>query len=113
MENSEFAKIFWEISEFLELGGENPFKIRAYQKAARNIEEGGSLTIIGTALIDAKVIDAVGNPVEGEVVTFTIWSYNYGPLTRPSMHPSRTRVSQRISPGHFSRQPPMQTGWGG
>ena len=38
MENSEIAKIFWEISEFLELKGDNPFKIRAYQKAARNIE---------------------------------------------------------------------------
>jgi len=38
MENTEFAKIFWEIAEFLELKGENPFKIRAYQKAARNIE---------------------------------------------------------------------------
>ncbi|MGB9613411.1 MAG: DNA polymerase/3'-5' exonuclease PolX, partial [Candidatus Margulisiibacteriota bacterium] len=38
MENNEFAKIFWEIAEFLELKGENPFKIRAYQKAARNIE---------------------------------------------------------------------------
>jgi DNA polymerase (family 10) len=38
MENSEFAKIFWETAEMLELKGENPFKIRAYQKAARNIE---------------------------------------------------------------------------
>src|SRR3989339_88165 len=38
MENSEIAKIFWEISEFLELKGDNTFKIRAYQKAARNIE---------------------------------------------------------------------------
>ncbi|KPJ64949.1 DNA polymerase III [candidate division WOR-1 bacterium DG_54_3] len=38
MENSEFAKIFWEIAEFLELKEENPFKIRAYRKAAQNIE---------------------------------------------------------------------------
>lgn len=42
MENSEFAKVFWEIAELLELksasGGENRFKIRAYQKAAQNIE---------------------------------------------------------------------------
>jgi DNA polymerase (family 10) len=38
MENTEFAKIFWEMAEFLELQEENPFKIRAYRKAAQNIE---------------------------------------------------------------------------
>ncbi|MBU0573440.1 MAG: DNA polymerase/3'-5' exonuclease PolX [Candidatus Margulisiibacteriota bacterium] len=38
MENSEIARIFLEISELLELKGENTFKIRAYQKAARSIE---------------------------------------------------------------------------
>jgi DNA polymerase (family 10) len=38
MENLEFAKIFWEIAEFLELKEENPFKVRAYRKAAQNIE---------------------------------------------------------------------------
>ena len=38
MENSEFAKIFWNIAELLELKSGNPFKIRAYQKAAQNIE---------------------------------------------------------------------------
>lgn len=38
MENVEFAKIFFEIAEFLEIEGENPFKIRAYQRAALNIE---------------------------------------------------------------------------
>ena len=38
MENQEFAKIFLEMSLLLELGEENPFRIRAYQKAAQNIE---------------------------------------------------------------------------
>ncbi len=38
MENAEFAKIFWEIADFLELKEDNPFKIRAYRKAAQNIE---------------------------------------------------------------------------
>ncbi|MEE8638390.1 MAG: DNA polymerase/3'-5' exonuclease PolX [Candidatus Margulisiibacteriota bacterium] len=38
MENSEFAKIFWEIADFLELKEDNPFKIRAYRKAAQVIE---------------------------------------------------------------------------
>ena len=38
MENQEFAKIFFEMAELLEMGEENPFRIRAYQKAAQNIE---------------------------------------------------------------------------
>ena len=38
MENSEIAKLFWQIAELLELKEENPFKIRAYQKVARNLE---------------------------------------------------------------------------
>lgn len=38
MENFEYAKIFWDMGEFLELKEDNPFKIRAYRKAAQNIE---------------------------------------------------------------------------
>ena len=38
MKNSEIAKVFEDISGFLELKGENPFKIRAYQKLVRSIE---------------------------------------------------------------------------
>jgi DNA polymerase (family 10) len=38
MKNSEVAKVFQDIADLLELKGENAFKIRAYQKAARAIE---------------------------------------------------------------------------
>ncbi|MEW6034047.1 MAG: DNA polymerase/3'-5' exonuclease PolX [Chloroflexota bacterium] len=38
MKNTDIAKVFFDIAELLELKGENPFKIRAYQKAARAIE---------------------------------------------------------------------------
>jgi DNA polymerase (family 10) len=38
MKNSEVARIFQDIADLLELKGENIFKIRAYQKAARAIE---------------------------------------------------------------------------
>ncbi len=38
MENQDIAKIFREIAIILELKGDNPFRIRAYQKAAQNIE---------------------------------------------------------------------------
>jgi len=38
MKNSEIAKVFEDIADFLELKGENPFKIRAYQRVVRTIE---------------------------------------------------------------------------
>jgi DNA polymerase (family X) len=38
MKNQQIADIFNEIAEFLELGKENVFRIRAYRRAAQNIE---------------------------------------------------------------------------
>jgi len=38
VKNSEVAKVFQDIADLLELKGENPFKIRAYQKVVRSIE---------------------------------------------------------------------------
>ncbi|MDY6918412.1 MAG: helix-hairpin-helix domain-containing protein, partial [Chloroflexota bacterium] len=38
MRNSAIAKVFEDIADLLELKGENAFKIRAYQKAARIID---------------------------------------------------------------------------
>lgn len=38
MKNTAIAKVFYDIGDLLEMKGENPFKVRAYQKAARSIE---------------------------------------------------------------------------
>lgn len=38
MKNLEIAKIFREIANILEIKGDNPFRIRAYDRAAQNIE---------------------------------------------------------------------------
>jgi DNA polymerase (family 10) len=38
MKNTEIAKVFEDMADLLELKGENKFKIRAYQRAARAIE---------------------------------------------------------------------------
>ena len=38
MNNKEIARVFTDIADLLKLKGENPFKIRAYQKAVRSIE---------------------------------------------------------------------------
>jgi len=39
VKNSEIIKVFADIADLLELKKENPFKIRAYQKAVRSIEQ--------------------------------------------------------------------------
>ena len=38
MENSKAAQIFKDIANILQIKGDNPFRIRAYQRAAQNIE---------------------------------------------------------------------------
>ncbi len=38
MNNKEIARVFQDIADLLELKGENPFKIRAYQKVVRSIK---------------------------------------------------------------------------
>ena len=38
MRNAELAKVFQDIADLLELKGENPFKIRAYQRAVFSLE---------------------------------------------------------------------------
>ncbi|OQX78813.1 MAG: DNA polymerase III [Candidatus Omnitrophica bacterium 4484_70.1] len=38
MDNKKIAKIFSEIAKILELKGENPYRVRAYQKASRVLE---------------------------------------------------------------------------
>jgi len=39
MNNAEIARVFLDIAELLKLKKDNIFKMRAYQKAARSIEE--------------------------------------------------------------------------
>ena len=38
MKNTEISKIYQDIADLLEIKGDNPFKIRAYQRAARTID---------------------------------------------------------------------------
>ena len=64
MENSEIAAIFQDIAELLKLKKENIFKIRAYQKAARSIEE------LPVAVEQMVAEDKLGEiPGVGEAIT--------------------------------------------
>ena len=39
MKNAEIAKVFQDIADFLDMKGGEPFKVRAYQRAVRSIED--------------------------------------------------------------------------
>ena len=64
MKNTEIAAIFDDIAELLKLKKENIFKIRAYQKAARSIEE---LTVEVVQLVAEDRLGEI--PGVGEAIT--------------------------------------------
>ncbi len=83
MENNEFANIFWDMAEFLELKEDNPFKIRAYRKAAQNIEalpksleeiygKGGLKAILAVPGIGQHIADKI----EEQIKTGKVASHN-------------------------------------
>lgn len=64
MKNSEVAKVFQDIADLLELKGENVFKIRAYQKAARTIEHHPrELKVMIDEGVDLQSIPGVGEAI--------------------------------------------------
>jgi DNA polymerase (family 10) len=56
MKNQEVVKVFNDIADILEIKGENPFRIRAYRKAAQNIE---SLSQDIESLIEKKGLEEI------------------------------------------------------
>jgi DNA polymerase (family X) len=64
MNNTEIAGIFQDISDLLEIKGENKFKVRAYQRAARAIENlPKDLEVMVTDGEDLKDIPGVGDAI--------------------------------------------------
>ena len=77
VDNQAVARTFEEIADFLELKGENPFKIKAYQRAARTIqsldrplaslaEEGGLTEIPG---IGKAIAEKIGEMLQSGKMT--------------------------------------------
>ena len=67
MNNVEIAAIFREIAKILEIKSENPFRIRAYERAAQNIE---GLTEDITSLVAEdrlKDIPGIGNDLSNKI----------------------------------------------
>ena len=68
MNNAEIAKVFEDIADFLELKGENVFKIRAYQRAARAINHLPKEIEVMVGLgEDLKAIPGVGEAIARKI----------------------------------------------
>jgi DNA polymerase (family 10) len=66
MKNQQIAKIFNEIAELLELKGENVFRIRAYRRAAQNID-GLSKDVAALSEEELEAIPGIGKDLSNKV----------------------------------------------
>lgn len=66
MKNQEIAGIFNEIADLLEIKGENPFRIRAYRRAAQNIE-GLAKDVAGLSKEELLEIPGIGHDLADKI----------------------------------------------
>jgi DNA polymerase (family 10) len=66
MQNQEVAKIFNDIADILEIKGDNPFRIRAYRRAAQHIDGMGK-DVAGMSLDDLHKIPGIGADLAGKI----------------------------------------------
>jgi len=66
MKNQEIATIFNDIADLLEIKGENPFRIRAYRRAAQNIE-GLAKDVVEIAKDELLKVPGIGQDLAGKV----------------------------------------------
>ena len=66
MKNQEIAKVFNDIADILEIKGDNPFRIRAYRRAAQNID-GFAGDIAETPEGDFRKIPGIGHDLAEKI----------------------------------------------
>ena len=66
MKNQQVARIFGEIAELLELQGENVFRIRAYRRAAQNID-GLAKDVASLTAEELAAIPGIGKDLAGKI----------------------------------------------
>lgn len=69
MKNQEVAKVFNEIADILEIKGENPFRIRAYRRAAQNID-GLSKDVVEMSEDELMKIPGIGADLSSKIVEY-------------------------------------------
>ncbi|MEW6109672.1 MAG: DNA polymerase/3'-5' exonuclease PolX [Nitrospirota bacterium] len=69
MKNAEISNIFNNIADLLEIKGENPFRIRAYRKAAFNIDSlGKDVSLLSKE--ELLKIPGIGSDLAGKIVEY-------------------------------------------
>jgi DNA polymerase (family 10) len=66
MKNQEVARIFGEVADILEIRGENPFRVRAYRRAAQNIE-GFPKDVSEVSREDLMKMPGIGEDLAGKI----------------------------------------------
>lgn len=69
MKNQEIARLFAEMGDLLEIKGDNPFKIRAYRRAALNIG-GLAQPVEGLSREELRAIPGIGEDLAVKIETF-------------------------------------------
>ncbi len=69
MKNQEIARIFSDMADLLEIKGENPFRIRAYRRAALNIEN-LSTDVAAASEDDLLKIPGIGRDLAAKILEF-------------------------------------------
>ena len=72
MNNKEIAGVFADIAYLLKCQKENPFKIRAYQKAARSIEQLPVALVQLVAEDSLKEVPGVGEAIAKKITELVI-----------------------------------------
>ncbi|GBE05942.1 DNA polymerase/3'-5' exonuclease PolX [bacterium BMS3Abin10] len=70
MKNLEIARVFNDIADILEIKGDNPFRIRAYRRAAQNIE-GFAKDVAETPPDELKKIPGIGQDLAEKIREYT------------------------------------------
>ena len=69
MKNQQIAKLFSSMAELLELKGENVFRVRAYRRAAQNID--GLAKDVGTLPVEElRTVPGIGQDLAAKIVEF-------------------------------------------
>lgn len=66
MKNAEIAKIFYDMADILEINEENPFRVRAYRRAALNIE-GHPKDAAQLPIEELRKIPGIGADLAGKI----------------------------------------------
>jgi len=69
MKNQEIARVFNEIADILEIKGDNPFRIRAYRRAAQNIE-GFPKDVAEASDEELLEIPGIGQDLAGKIIEY-------------------------------------------